>query len=77
MPLTPRPFTQRVACLRCRAHRDLTLSAGCLVCGAVACDPVPLNRADLCDAIAQAEHQLALWRAELAALDGAQQRRSA
>jgi rRNA maturation protein Nop10 len=38
---------QRVSCDRCTAHRDLTLSPSCLVCGAVACSPVPLSPGDL------------------------------
>jgi hypothetical protein len=38
---------QRVACLRCSAHRDLTLSARCLVCGFEASAPVPLNLHDV------------------------------
>jgi hypothetical protein len=36
----------RVACRRCGAHRDLTLTAVCLVCRSVAWDPIPLSIRD-------------------------------
>ena len=38
---------RRVECRRCRCHRDLARSAGCLVCGAVAFVDVEPSPGDL------------------------------
>jgi rRNA maturation protein Nop10 len=43
---------QRVSCLRCKAHRDLTLSEACLVCGAWVYTRVVPNPVDLEEAAA-------------------------
>lgn len=64
-------MTDRVACRRCGAHRDLTIAPRCLVCGAEAYGRVLPTPGDLVVDPVDAEVLVAAEAIDLALHDGA------